>query len=248
MRAPNSRGRYMRLSDKSEEILEVLWSELVDGSKKSCDATLLKNDVALEELKSHGLMKAHGNDVTLTEKGVEEAKDCVRRHRLAERLLVDVFDLKEDAVHASGCEFEHLLHKGLAESVCTLLGHPRFCPHGRPIPEGKCCREANEEVARMVLPLSELEVNGKATVAYLHTHDKDALPKLMAMGVLPGTEIKILQRFPTIVFQVGKSQFAVDEKLAARVYVRRSHHAPATKDKGRSWKLMLGKINRAGRK
>ncbi len=210
----------MILTEKAEEILETLWTELVEKSRKSCEATLLRQDPALRDLVKHGYVNVEADKVTLTEKGTEEARDCVRRHRLAERLFADVLDVKGSVVHEGGCAFEHLLHKGLDENVCTLLGHPRFCPHGRPIPEGRCCVEARAKMARAVLPLSELEVSRKAQVAYLHTQDREALHKLMAIGLLPGTDIVLLRRSPTIVFQMGKSQFAVDKELASNVYVR----------------------------
>lgn len=237
----------MVLNNNAEEILETLWTELVVDKKKSCDGTALKQDTAFKQLVEKGYVSVVSDKVMLTEKGIEEARECVRRHRLAERLLVDVFELKKELVHETGCEFEHLLHKGLNESVCTLLGHPRFCPHGKPIPEGHCCREAHAEVAKLILPLSEMEPNSKAQVAYLHTHDKETLPKLTAMGILPGTEIVLLQRFPTIVFQSGKAQFAVDDKLASHVYVRRTQHKRKTDASHRRWRFLLGKIKHGGK-
>lgn len=211
----------MKLSDKAEEIMESLWAELVENKKKSCNITLLKDDSALKELVKNGHVNLAGDSVTLTEKGLEEARDCVRRHRLAERLVVDVFALKKSLIHETGCAFEHLLHKGLDEDICTLLGHPRNCPHGKPIPEGRCCRESRKQTENFILKLSELEPNEKVSVAYLQTQDKEVLQKLMAMGVLPGTEITLLQRYPTIVFQTGKTQFAVDANLASNIHVRR---------------------------
>lgn len=214
----------MALTDKAEEILETLWTELVVNKKKSCDTTLLMQDPALKELVKQGYLDIEANKAMLTDKGVEEARDCVRRHRLAERLFADVLDLKTNLVHEAGCAFEHLLHKGLDENVCTLLGHPRFCPHGKPIPEGRCCRESRNTAGKAVLPLSDLEVNQEARVAYLHTHEREILEKLMAIGALPGTDIVLLQRFPTFVFQTGRSQFAVDKTLASHVYVRRLQH------------------------
>lgn len=210
----------MQLSDRAEEILERLWTELIDDKKKSGDATVFKDDEAFKALQAQGLVNVVSNRVTLTEKGTQEARDCVRRHRLAERLLADVLALKKPLIHGVGCAFEHLLHKGLDENVCTLLGHPRFCPHGRPIPEGHCCKESRWLADKAVLPLSDLRTKQKAHVAYLHTHDRESLQKLMAIGVLPGSEIVLLQRFPILVFQMGKSQFAIDSALADHVYVR----------------------------
>jgi hypothetical protein len=47
-------------------------------------------------------------------------------------------------VRPTPCEFEHLLAPNVTEAICTLLGHPRFCPDQHPIPEGACCRRAGE--------------------------------------------------------------------------------------------------------
>lgn len=211
----------MKLSDRSEEILERLWIELVENGKKNCPAASLTQGAEISELLRHGQIEITSDKVTLTEKGHEEARDCIRRHRLAERLMVDVLQVRQGLVHETGCEFEHLLHKGLDENVCTLLGHPRTCPHGRPIPEGKCCRESNEKIRKLIVTLAELEVKKKVVVAYVQTQDREALNKIMAIGAYPGTELSLIQKFPATVVQIGKSQFAIDDKLASHIYVRR---------------------------
>jgi len=211
----------MRISDKAEEILERLWIELVENDKKHCVASSLTQGSEISELLRSGQIEVVAEKVTLTEKGLEAAKDCIRRHRLAERLMADVLDVKKGLEHETGCEFEHLLHKGLDENVCTLLGHPRTCPHGRKIPEGRCCREAREHVRKMIVTLDELEPKKKAVIAYVQTKDREALNKIMAIGAYPGTEVTVLQKYPAIVLQIGKSQFAVDESLAAQIHMRR---------------------------
>jgi DtxR family Mn-dependent transcriptional regulator len=211
----------MRLTENAEEILERLWAELVEGKKHSCDVALLRHENALTELVKHSLVELVSDKATLTRKGKDAARDCVRRHRLAERLLVDLLDMKKSLVHEPGCVFEHILHKGLDENVCTLLGHPRLCPHGREIPEGKCCTESRRQVGKLIIPLPELEVGAHAEVAYLQTRDTESLHKLMAMGILPRTELSLMRKSPTIVFQTGKTQFAIDAELASRIYIRR---------------------------
>lgn len=212
----------MRLTDDAEELLEALWAELVEGGKQSCDVSLMRREDSLAALVKHGLVEMSGNKATFTRKGKDEARDCVRRHRLAERLLVDLLDMKQNLVHEPGCVFEHMLHAGLDENVCTLLGHPRLCPHGKPIPEGKCCTESRLHVGKLIVPLHELDVGARAEVAYLQTHDKQSLQKLMAMGILPRTELSLMRKTPTIVFQTGKTQFAIDSELASRIYVRKT--------------------------
>lgn len=208
------------LRNRGEEILEALWGEIVEKKNQSCDISVLKDDEAIKQLTSLDYVEVKNNQVRLTNKGREEAKNCVRRHRLAERLFVDVLDIKDKLVHEASCKFEHLLHKGLDENVCILLGHPKACPHGRPIPEGECCKDAKRIPKKLIMRLSELELDRKATISHLETQDKVMLQKIIAIGALPGTDIKLIQKFPSYVFQIGKSQFAIDKELASCIYVR----------------------------
>jgi len=210
----------MTLSDRAEEILETLWMELVEQKKKDCNASILKDDEVIAELFNSGHINIKNNNITLTNKGGEEAKNCVRRHRLAERLFVDVLDVKKRLAHEPSCRFEHLLHKGLDENVCILLGHPKTCPHGKPIPEGRCCRDAKRTPSKLIMPLTELEVDKKAKVSYLRTEDRSTLQKIIAIGALPNTDIRLTQKTPSYVLQLGKSQFAIDKEFASQIYVR----------------------------
>ncbi len=212
----------MILADRAEEILETLWIELVELKKKRCDVGILKDDESLKELANLGYVEIKNRQIGLTGKGREEARSCLRRHRLAERLSVDVLEIKKKLVHETSCKFEHLLHKGLEENICTLLGHPKICPHGKPIPDGKCCRDFKKEPEKLISPLSQLPPGKKGKIAYIHTKDRHILKKLMSMGTLPGISISLIQRSPSYVFQIGKSQFAIDKELASHIYVRLS--------------------------
>jgi DtxR family Mn-dependent transcriptional regulator len=210
----------MTLSERAEEILEHMWTDTVEESADDREISVIRDDAALTELVETGLLRLTENRAALTEKGHEAAAGCIRRHRLAERLLSDVLDMRKSLIHETSCGFEHLLHKGLDENVCTLLGHPRTCPHGKPVPEGACCREARTKVKKLIGPLSELRAGDNATVAYLHTHNGAALQKLIAMGILPKSRLTLLQCSPTLVVQMGRSQFAMDNELASHVIVR----------------------------
>ncbi len=210
----------MKLTDGAEEILETLWCELIEGEKEVCDSSLLRDDASLKELIHLGYVEVKNDQIKLTSKGRAEAGSCVRRHRLAERLFVDVFDVKGKLVHETSCRFEHLIHKGLDESICTLLGHPRTCPHGRQIPEGACCKDVKRAPKKLIMPLSDLKPNQKAMVSYLQTRDRGSIQKIIAIGALPKTEVVVLQKFPSIVFRIGKSKFAIDKELASNIFVR----------------------------
>ena len=134
--------------------------------------------------------------------------------------MVDLLDLKKKLVHETSCQLEHILHKGIDDSICTLLGHPRTCPHGRPIPEGSCCKDVKRTPKKLIMPLSELEVGKKAKVSYLQIQDRNALQRIIATGALPKTDIVLIQKFPSYLFRIGKSQFAIDKELASSIYVR----------------------------
>jgi putative ABC transport system ATP-binding protein len=78
--------------------------------------------------------------VELTARGRQRAADIIRRHRLAERLFTDSLALEsESEIEQQACKFEHILSPEATEKICTFLGHPRTCPHGAPIPPGRCC-------------------------------------------------------------------------------------------------------------
>ena len=169
-----------------------------------------------------GLAEWKDKVLALTAPGRPEAAQAVRRHRLAERLLTDVLATEEAMLDEHACRFEHALIDGVDESICTLLGHPRFCPHGKPIPLGECCNHMKQSVDWVIAPLSNLQPDQRGRIAYIQMSNPLRLRKLMAMGVLPGAPVTLLRRFPPYVFEAGYSQFAVDEEIAADIYVHLS--------------------------
>ncbi len=205
------------LSERAEEILETLWLQTVENSRTP-DLSLFRDDGAFKELLDQGYVTAAPGG-RLTQKGTEEGKQCVRRHRLAERLFADVLQVKPGLVHEAGCRLEHMLHKGIEDNICILLGHPKTCPHGRPIPLGACCQDGRHRFHSVIMALSEMKKGQKGKIAYVHTSDREMLRKIMAMGALPGLAVTLLQQFPSPVFQVGESQFAVDRELADKIRV-----------------------------
>lgn len=209
------------LSEGAEEILEALWIEMQEQGKKSLDLGASRDEPAIDELIKLGFIRRDLGHIHLLEKGKPNAIACVRRHRLAERLLVDVLDIKKKIMDGVSCKFEHLLHEGLEDNVCTLLGHPKVCPHGKAIPPGKCCLEKkSKKQIKLVAPLMELEVKDKGRIAYLQAKDTSQMQKLISIGAIPGVAVTLLQKFPSYVFQIGYSQFAIDKGLAQNIYVR----------------------------
>ncbi len=213
------------LSNEAEEVLEMMWVKTEEEKQKSVSEKELSNTTerlkeALEELKKNGSIMFKGGAVILTEKGKTESSEIIRRHRLAERLLVDVLEVQEEGVEEAACRFEHALPKGVDESVCTLLGHPRFCPDGNPIPIGRCCEEKRDRVESIVTPLANLNPGASARIAYLTSKKHQRLQRLMAMGIIPGLQIRLIQKFPSYVIQIEETQIALDRELAEEIHVR----------------------------
>lgn len=200
-----------------EELLEELYLRQVEGQGGAMPPFA---DEVIEAARRRGYVESRpGASPELTPAGTNAARGVVRRHRLAERLLCDVLNVDAEEMEEDACRFEHVLKQDVEDKVCALLGHPATCPHGKPIPEGACCRQHRADVIRRVGPLCDGEVGCPGIVAYLSTRDEEDVRKLMAMGILPGVGVRLLRRFPSYVFQVGYSQFAVDRELAEKIFV-----------------------------
>src|SRR3972149_5467271 len=143
--------RILKMTEYAQdEILELVWTLREEGM--ATRSQLLRRteedqpEKLIEDLATAGLVEASGDDVRLTKPGEERARVIIRRHRLAEVLLNNLFELDNSQVESSACKFEHILTKTVTERVCTFLGHPPVCPHGRPIPRGECCDKIRTEI------------------------------------------------------------------------------------------------------
>ncbi len=214
----------MKLTDKAEEILEALWIAVEEEGRGYAELTKIKvapDDPAYGELTGLAFIEVKEGRVYLRSEGREEGRRTIRRHRLAERLMMDVFNIRGETGDDKACEFEHLLNEEVDTKVCTMLNHPSTCPHGKPIPLGECCVEARSIGDLGVVPLTELKSGEEGEIAYIQTEDDKKMQKLMAMGVLPGNRIILTQSFPSYIFRVGFSEFAIDSAMAREIFVRR---------------------------
>ena len=214
----------MKLSDRAEEILEALWIEVEEKGMGFAEVDKIRvapNDPAYQELTTHAFIEVKDGRAYFRQEGKEEGRKTIRRHRLAERLMMDVLNIKGEAGEDKACLFEHMLNEGVDTKVCTLLNHPTTCPHGKHIPPGDCCEEARKSGDLGVVPLTEFKPGDEGEIAYIQTEDSKKMQKLMAMGVLPGNRIVLVQAFPSYIFRVGFSEFAIDTGMAREIFVRR---------------------------
>ncbi|MFX1511972.1 MAG: metal-dependent transcriptional regulator [Promethearchaeota archaeon] len=178
----------------------------------------------IDELVAKELVKKENDQLSLLEEGEREARSVIRRHRLSERLFYDIIQLKEDidACEGISCHFEHLIRPGpIEESVCTLLGHPKVCPHGKEIFSGPCCLRKQEVANSVVRKLTQLEPGERGIVSYITTRKHEILHKLSSFGIIPGVQIIMHRKFPSIVIMVDEMMIAFESDVGDAIYVRR---------------------------
>ncbi len=210
-----------------EEILEHVWTEREEGRDAASGILAASSEHApdiraadLQELAAAGLVKLAADRVQLTPDGEARARDVVRRHRLTERLFRDLLDLGERTMEAQACEFEHILSPEATDSVCTLLGHPPTCPHGKPIPPGACCGAFQRTVRPLVTGLPTFELGATGRIVFIAPKFHDRMDRLAALGVIPGSTIRLHQRSPSYVIEVGETTIALDPEIASEIFVK----------------------------
>jgi DtxR family Mn-dependent transcriptional regulator len=138
---------FVSISESIEEYLETLWVSEERGEKLA-HVTWVANHLGISapsavemlrklEKKGFIIYKAR-QGIELTDKGKEIGKRIIRAHRLIEVLMKET--LKTDIREETVCGMEHHMDEEFMDALCTLLNHPRKCPHGDPIPKGKCCK------------------------------------------------------------------------------------------------------------
>jgi DtxR family Mn-dependent transcriptional regulator len=121
-------------------------------------------------------------------------------------------------VSDTACQFEHILSKDVTDSICTFLGHPPTCPHGKVIPRGDCCASFRREVTPLVRPLIDLPLGSEGTIVFIR--NVQGMDGLATLGLLPGTRVRLVQRQPSVVLEVGETTVALDREVSSGIYVR----------------------------
>jgi len=208
-----------------EEALGVIWTSIQRGEDnfETVSKTVKQgvDENIIDELLNGKYIIKENDKIKLTDEGEDLGKQLTRRHRLTERLLADVLDFNRQDIEKIACDLEHNLSTDLADSICTLLGHPKQCPHGNPIPEGNCCKNSSSKIESIVVPLSKIDIADEVTLSYIVTTNHDYMHKLLSLGMVPGTKLKLHQKFPTYIVKVNETQIALDAAVANLIYVRK---------------------------
>ncbi len=210
--------------DTTEEYLEAILEIEEEGTipirarlveRLGLSAPAVSETVA--RLVDHGYAQLlDDRSLRLTDKGREVATSIVRRHRLAERLLVDIIGLEWEKVHKEADRWEHAISADVEEKLVHLLGDPATCPHGNPIPGS-----AHKIEGPASVPLTQLQpgpvivrrISEKAEI------DDEAIAFLAGAELVPGSNAVVVSSGADGV-QVTSAAGAqtVPRKLAQLVY------------------------------
>jgi DtxR family transcriptional regulator, Mn-dependent transcriptional regulator len=218
---PRGRGEWQQ----REEVLEFLWTMNEKGKNRLDEILENSQEEEIEEMialmEREGWIAIREGRVIFEAEGEKRAQEVIRRHRLAERLLSEVFELEESDFESSACQFEHILSPQVLESVCTFLGHPPVCPHGKTIPPGPCCARFKRNMEPLVRPLPDLKLGEDGRVVFITPKVKGRLERLSSLGLIPGSRVRLAQKRPSYVVEIGETTVAIDEEIAKEIYVKR---------------------------
>jgi DtxR family transcriptional regulator, Mn-dependent transcriptional regulator len=155
--------------------------------------------------------RAADKSLSFTESGREQASQIVRRHRLIERFLTDVFDIPWDQVHEEAERLEHWMSPVVEERMLRAIGDAKTCPHGHPIFEGE--REHG-------VPLADVEAGAKVRVLRFENEAEDLLHYLKDTGLHPGLEATLASvDDEEVVLETGEDTHAITRSVAETVSV-----------------------------
>ena len=150
-------------------------------------ATDMAKKLAVKDLLHYEKYQA----LRLTEKGTQMALNVVRKHRLWESLLFKMFDLSLHDIHREAELLEHQTSDFLAEQISAYLGHPKFDPHGDPIPN------AHGEITTKdtSVALSNTEEGKTYTISRLSSDDKEFFDFCAQNGLKYGNSIVVTKQY-----------------------------------------------------
>jgi len=174
----------------------------------------------LDRLSADGYIERSGRTIALTEQGRTLADSVVRKHRLAERLLVDIIGLPWHKAHLEAGRWEHVISDEVEERLIDLLHNPMTCPHGNPIPgaagtEGMTLAQLSladvrpGALVRLERITEEVELD-MASLEYLNDH-----------GLIPGRSARVREHAPdgTITLDVEGETVALAPSISQQVFV-----------------------------
>lgn len=164
-----------------------------------------------------------------------ELGEAGRRRRLLEVLFLQALGLPGDDAAAAVEQVEPQLSPEAIDRICIFLGHPPRCPHDRAIPQGNCCRTLASGpggIVQPVSPLTEAAVGDLCEIVLIRPRSHARLDRLGSYGVAPGARIRLHQKRPAYVIQIGETDLALDADVAGDIFVREVEGTGAPREGG----------------
>ena len=157
--------------------------------------------------------------VTLTPSGNRIATMLIRKHRLWEVFLVDKLEFSWDEVHEIAEQLEHIRSPKLVERLDRYLGHPKFDPHGDPIPD-----QDGKFTYRKQILLADMAQGSKGIVVGVYEHSPAFLQYLDQLGLVLGANVRILERYDfdeslRLIINDGK-EWTVSKKVSQNLFLQ----------------------------
>ena len=211
------------LNETQEEILESIWSvgdrqnNTIEAVRKRCSVDFTEAD--LDEMERQNLIVRDKNEIRIASKGESIAEVIIRRHRLAEILVSSILKLKQSDMEDIACKVEHSLLPEVEESICTLLGHPEFCPDGKRIPRGRCCSGKRKVIDSSIVSLKELSPGESGKITYIKPDNHSSFHQLISFGLHPGVVVTVHRKNPAFCIKFENTELALDDNVAENIYV-----------------------------
>jgi DtxR family Mn-dependent transcriptional regulator len=173
-----------------------------------------------------GLVTVEGDrHLALTDLGRSRAVAVMRKHRLAELLLVNVIGMPYEEAHDEACRWEHVMSESVEQKVYELLGRPTRSPYGNPIPgldefDGAGVRDSTGDGPERNLAFPGLA--GKVMVSRICESvqtDAGVLRQLHAAGVDPGADVIVAQERDAVLVERDGDSVRLPRDIASRVFV-----------------------------
>jgi DtxR family Mn-dependent transcriptional regulator len=186
-----------RLTDTVEDYLQLLYTMKREGAPIIAARVKERKGVSaptawatLKRLERDGLIEiAAGHRIELTDVGLELAESILRKHMLAERMLIDVLKLDWADVHEEAEQVQHAITPLIEKQLLMLLGNPSTCPHGNPIPG-----LFNFETAPPTLPLRIVGEGELVVINNIAEHaedDYDLMRYLQRNSLMPNMHLRV---------------------------------------------------------
>ena len=211
-----------------EDYLQAVYNMIREGRTVIAARLTEKMGVAaptvwatVQRMQRDGLVNLSAKkEITLSDAGLEAAESIMRRHRLAECLLVDILGLEWHEAHEEAHRIEHTISPRVEGRILAVLGHPTTCPHGNPIPG------YSQEPPPPTVALNTLSEGDEATIENITEdaeQDRDLLRYLQKNGMVPGAHLKVEEVASfnaTMTVDVDGARVILGDRVSAVIRVR----------------------------